>query len=174
MSAPPDPPHPRRRWGVRLWAQLRARYTDRQLAGAGLTFLAFLITAGLALWGASDSPPNLLGGLLLTLLAGSLQTAAGWLFSHGQGTAQSDHAESSVGNLLRLLGRVLALKDDVERGVRKKSSRELELRQQLGVISVELEFIGERADEAVGHWKQFYPEAVDRARRAQLEGRDGG
>jgi hypothetical protein len=137
-------------------------------------FVAVLITAGLAVWGSSDSPPNLLGGLLLTLLAGCLQVGAAWLFSHGQGKAQSDHAESSVVNLLKMLGRVLTLKEGVERAVRKKTLNELGLRQHLGVVSVELEFIGERADEALGHWKQFYPDAVDRARRAQLEGRNGG
>ena len=155
-------------------ARLCRRYTDRQLAGAGLTFLAFVTTAGLAVWGSSASPPPLLDGLALTVVAGSLQTGAAWLFSHGQGTAQSDHAESSVGNLLRLLGRVLTLKDGVEGSVRKKSMGEVDLRQHLGKVSVELEFIGERADEAVGHWKQFYPDAVDRAKRVQLEDGDGG
>jgi hypothetical protein len=166
MSAPDDPPS-----APKWWRRVRARYTPKQLTGAGLMAGAFVVTAGLAFWGSSDKPPNLAEGLALTLAAGAMQISAGWLFSHGQGTAQSDHAVSSVVNLLRLLARVLVLRADVEKSVRKKSLGEPELRRELGQVSAQLDMIGERADDAVGHWKQFYPDAVDRARQAELEGR---
>ena len=138
-----------------------------------MTSFAVLITAGLAVWGSSGSPPDLTNGLVLTVIAGCLQAGAAWLFSHGQGTAQSDHAVSSVGNLLRLLGRAATLKDGVEKAVRKKTMQQVELRQHLGVVSVELEFIEERAIEAVGHWNQFYPDAVTKARRGLEEEGNG-
>ncbi len=61
----------------------------------------------------------------------------------------------------------------VEAIVRKKSATETDLRVGLGSVSVSLEYIEERVGEAVGHWNQFYPEAVHNARHTLEEQRNG-
>ncbi len=131
--------------------------------------LAFAATIGLAAWGSSESPPSLAGASSLTLLAGLLQFGGAWAFSRGQGTANAAHAQASVRNLIKLFLRVQALKSDAEKTLRKRSLNGGELREHLGIVSVELEFVAERAADAVSDWRQFYADAVDRAQREQQE-----
>lgn len=170
MAPPPTPPSPTPPSGWKGFVgRVRRRYTDRQLGGAGLTVLALLVTLGLAIWGSSDTPPTLVVALLLTVLAGLFQTGAAWLFSHGQGTAESTHAASSIVNLMRAFGRARDLRQGVEQAVTQQGTTALQLRQQLGLVSVQLEFIEERTEDAIYHWNQFYPDAV----RAARESREG-
>jgi hypothetical protein len=163
-SSPPDLPS--------LRVRLARRFTARQFAGLVALTCAFGVTIAVAVWGTSSHPPSAAGAAALTVLAGALQVGGAWAFSRDRRVASEEHAETSASNLIRLLAQVESVKLESERLVRKRQITSEELRRHVAAVSLHSEFMEQRAADALAVWQMFYPEAVDKAMRAQREATD--
>jgi len=101
---------------------------------------------------------------VIVILIIAAQIGAGWAFS-ADGKADPTLAERSVGRLFHLAQRAKRAGAKAQAAY-ESSGSEAQLHADMGILSVELSWIEDGLVQAIGDWRVFHAQAVERAEGA--------
>ena len=139
----------------RIWRGVVSH--PRQTFGTIAFVLGFVFTLILAFSSSSESPPSAASSVVLVIIASLFQAASVYLFS-GTNRADPSLVRTAVRRLDVLYVRTLQVRDKAQDSFER--DRPTEARDKMGVLSVELDYIGEAITESRKDWAEFHSAAV--------------
>ncbi|MCA1832117.1 MAG: hypothetical protein ABR548_05145 [Actinomycetota bacterium] len=137
----------------KLWRAL----DNRQRLAASAVGVGFLVTLGLGIWAAGDSPPNGAQSALLVVLGGLFQVGgAGYFYRSGR--SDPSLARSTVRKLAAMTSRARDAEQLAESGF--DSANAAELRKITGRLSVHLSYLREDLELTIHTWREIHPGAL--------------
>lgn len=134
---------------------------SRRAIGIALLATTFGLSILLAVIQGAKKPPSQAVDAVIVILIAASQIGAAWVFS-AEGKADPTLAERSVARLFHLAQRAGQAEARAQRAF-ESTSPSTALHAEMGMISTEFSWLEDGLIQAIGDWRVFHAQAVERA-----------